>query len=114
MDMSKYVGNMFLKVDDVKAKGSIRVTITDVSEGRYGKPDLTFNDGTRLSVNATNGGLLARAYGMNSDDWIGKRIELVLGTIDYQGKPQEAVLVKPISPPIDAPPKPDLDDEIPF
>lgn len=117
MDMSKYVGNVFLKVDDIKASGPIRVKITDVSEGRFGKPDLTFDDGTRLSCNTTNGRVLARAYGMESDDWIDKQVELVVGEIEYDGKMNEAVLVKPISPSIEnkAPPKkPDFDDEIPF
>jgi len=105
MDMSKYIGNVFLKVDDIKASGPIRVKITDVSEGRFGKPDLTFDDGTRLSCN------------MDSDDWIDKQVELVVGEIEYDGKMNEAVLVKPISPPIEnkAPlKKPDFDDEIPF
>jgi hypothetical protein len=118
MNMSKYLGNAFLKVDDIKASGPIQVTITDVSEGRFGKPDLTFDDGTRLSCNGTNGRVLARAYGLESDDWVDKRVELVVGGIKYDGKMNEAILVKPISPAIEnkSPPKRggDLDDEIPF
>jgi hypothetical protein len=118
MDMSKYLGSVFLKVDDIKKTGPVQVTITDVSEGRFGKPDLTFDDGTCLSCNATNGRVLARAYGMDSDDWIDKRVELAVGEIKYDGKMNEAILVKPISPPIEnkAPPKRsnDIDDAIPF
>ena len=118
MDVTKYIGGLFLKVDDIKANGRARVKIVDVSKGRYDKPDLTFDDGTRLGCNATNGRALARAYGFDSDDWIDKEVELVVGEIQYQGKPQEAILVKPISPPIEnkKPPKPEpgLDDAIPF
>ena len=117
MDMSKYFGGVFLKVEDIKARGPIRLEIVDVSEGRYDKPDLSFEDGTRLSCNATNGRVLARAYGFDSDDWIDKEVELVVGEIQYQGKPQETVLIKPISPPIEnkAPPKrDDPNDHIPF
>ena len=117
MDMSKYMGNVFLKVDHVKASGPIRVRVTGISEGQYGKPDLAFDDGSQLSLNATNNRTLVRAYGFESGDWIGKEVELTLGEIQYQGELQEAILVKPISPPIEnkAPPKPDLDDdEIPF
>ena len=117
MDMSKYIGGLFLKVDDIKVNGSVRVRITDVSEGRFDKPDLTFDDGTRLSCNTTNGRVLTRAYGFESDDWIDKEVELVVGEIQYQGKPQEAILIKPISPPIEskAPPKcDDPNDSIPF
>jgi hypothetical protein len=39
---------------------------------------------------ASNG----RAYGANSDGWIGKQIQLELGQIQYQGKSQDAAIVK--------------------
>jgi hypothetical protein len=107
--MGKYVGNVFLKVDDIKANGPIRVKITDVSEGRFGKPDLRFDDGTQLSLNATNARVLAHAYGLESE--IDRQVELALGEVEYQGKPQEAILVKPVSP---SSKKPELDDEIPL
>jgi hypothetical protein len=38
-------------------------------------------------VNATNNRILMRAYGRNSDDWVGKEIELYLGEIEFQGTP---------------------------
>jgi len=118
MDVSKYVSSVFLKVGDIKANGPTQVKIIDVVEGRYGKLDLHFDDGTCLSCNATNGRALAKAYGFNSDDWIDKDVELVVGEIMYQGKPQEAILVKPISPPSENKKPPtrgdDMDDEIPY
>jgi hypothetical protein len=113
MRMNKFVGKMFLKVDDIKASGPTRKTITEVSEGNFDKADLTFNDGTLLSSNKPNCSVLAHAYGMESDDWIGKEIELYLGEITFGGEPQAVILVKPISPPI-APPKPGFGDEITF
>lgn len=116
MDMSKYVGGLFLKVDDIKASGPIRMRIVDVSEGRFDKPDLTFDDGSKLGCNATNGRVLAKAWGFDSDDWIDKEVELAVGETEYQGRTQETILIRPISPPVEnkAPPKPDLDDAIPF
>ena len=117
MDMSKYIGGLFLKVDDIKVNGPVRVRISDLSEGRFDKPGLTFDDGTRLSCNTTNGRVLTRAYGFESDDWIDKEVELVVGEIQYQGKPQEAILIKPISPPIESKAPPNCDDpndSIPF
>ena len=72
----------------------------------------------RWSVNATNNSVLVRAYGPNSDDWIGKELELFHGEIEYQGKMQEAVLVRPISPPLKrsakTKPKVEYDDQIEF
>src|SRR5262249_57941157 len=88
MDMSKYVGGLFLKVDDIKASGPIRMRIVDVSEGRFDKPDLTFDDGSKLGCNATNGRVLAKAWGFDSDDWIDKEVELAVGETEYQGRTQ--------------------------
>lgn len=124
MDITKYLGSAFLRVGDVKVNGPIRMVIESVTEGKFDKPDLTFDDGTRLSLNVTNTRTLARAYGTDGAGWIGKEIELYLGETEYEGKLQESILVKPISPSIEKrpPPKPkgesdkrgDLDDEIPF
>jgi hypothetical protein len=61
---------------------------------------------SRLSVNTTNAKILVRAFGPESESWIGKKIKLVLGTIDFRGEPQESVIVEP--------PKSDMDDAIPF
>jgi hypothetical protein len=121
MDMRKYSGTPFLKPDDVKA-GPLRVVIVDVTEGKFGRPDLEFSDGTKLSVNATNNRTLVTSYGDESDDWINKEIELSLGEVEYDGQMQETVVVKPISPPVEKKklPEPrksrsgDMDDEIAF
>jgi hypothetical protein len=43
---------------------------------------------------------LVRAYGPDSDDWVGKEIELYLGEVEYQKDFQPAVLVRPVSPSI--------------
>jgi hypothetical protein len=124
MDMSKYAGSKFLRVADVREHGPFKVKIVGVEIGEYDKPDITFDDGSRLSCNATNCGLLIRAYGAESDDWLNKQLELYVGEVDYKGQPTETILVKPISPPLEkkTPVKPnkrgnaggDLDDEIPF
>jgi hypothetical protein len=59
-----------------------------------------FESGAALSINATNNRILIRSFGPNSDDWIGKEIELFAGTVEFQGRPLDAVLVRPISPPL--------------
>jgi hypothetical protein len=62
MDMRKYSGEHFVKVDDVK-DGPIQGQIAVVKEGRFGKPDLALESGDVLSLNATNNQILMRAYG---------------------------------------------------
>ena len=125
MDMTKYSGQNFIKVDDVR-DGPIEGRIAGVKEGKFGKPDLFLDSGDVLSLNATNNKTLMKAYGKDSDLWTAKMIRLLLGEIEYQGSPHEAVIVEPISPTIkkketkEADSKPatkpvtDMNDEIPF
>jgi hypothetical protein len=118
--MKKYNTEYFIKVDDVR-DGPIEGQIAAVKEGKWDKPDIVLETGDALSLNATNRKALTRAYETESDFWIGKQIELFLGEVEYQRKKQEAVLVRPISPPLKAAKAnkaPDQDnspsDEIPF
>jgi hypothetical protein len=122
MDMRKFSGEHFVKVADVK-DGPIQGQIAVVKEGKYDKANIVLESGDVLSLNATNSQTLMRAYGTDSDYWIGKQIELFLGVIQYQGSDHEAVLVRPVSTPLKLadqkkpqkkPPKGDFDDENSF
>jgi hypothetical protein len=117
MDMRKFSSGRFYRLEDVR-DGPVTEAIAAVKMGKYDKPDLVFESGSMLSLNATNNAALVRAYGPNSDDWIEKEIELFQGEIEYQGKAQDAVLVRHVSPPLKPanrtkPKVPDFDDEIP-
>jgi hypothetical protein len=121
MDMSKYAGSSFIKVDDLVG-GPVQKVIASIEEGRYEKPVVTFEDGSKLSLNGTNVGTLIRAFGKNAEDWIGQRIEIYAGTLRYNGNDNPAVLVRALdvlptaarTPPKPQPPRDDLDDAIPF
>ena len=120
MDMRKYVGTNFVTVDDVR-DGPLQVQIAVVKEGKYNKANLVFETGETLGLNATNSKILVKAYGPDSDDWIGKEIKLVLGRVPYQGDEIESVIVEPISSPVAAADKAvaaeklgDFNDEIPY
>jgi hypothetical protein len=113
MDMRRFCGESFIKIADVRS-GPLQVW-----EGQYDRPDLVLETGEVLGLNATNNKILIRAYGPISEDWIGKDIELFLGQVEYQKKMQEAVIVRPISPPLKPvaqtkAPKTNFADEIPF
>lgn len=87
MDMTKYAGSTFIKVEDL-AGGSLRKTIADVEEGKFEKPVATFRDGPKLSLNKTNVRTLIRAFGEDSSDWIDQLVELYAGTVsDKNGEP---------------------------
>lgn len=121
MDMRKFAGSTFLKPADVE-RGPFRATIVAVEVGQFDKPVVTFSDGTKLSLNATNTRALCRASGSEDTAWIGQEVELFLGQLEYQGRMQDSVLMRPVSPATEknVPPKlrkrpgGDVDDEIPF
>jgi hypothetical protein len=120
MDMRKFSGETFVKLADVRDRPLLQ-TIAEIKTGKFEKPNLVFESGEALSLNASNNRILLRAYGPNSDDWVGKEIELYAGQVEFQGRPLDAVLVRPITPTPPPPKKPaakaavrDPDDTIPF
>jgi hypothetical protein len=122
MDMRKFSGSQFVKCADVRS-GPIRERIAGVEVGKFDKPNLLFESGAVLSVNATNNKTLVRAFARDSESWIGNDVQLFLGEIEYQGKPQEAVLLRTISeaesgkspaPKKATKVKPDFDDSVEF
>src|SRR5262249_5456777 len=87
---------------------------------KYDKVNAALDNGMTLSLNTTNTQTLGLAYGTNSDKWVEKEIELYVGEVEFQNKPQEAVLVRAISPPVPHKAQPkkklkdDLEDETPL
>ena len=75
IDMRKYGGEYYLTIPDVR-DGALQMPIVDVRDGKFDKPDLVFETGDVLSLNATNRKTLMRAYGPFSDTWLGKIVEL--------------------------------------
>jgi hypothetical protein len=98
-----------------------------VTEGGYQKLVLTFTNGLRFSLNVSNTTEMIKAFGSETDDWVGERVELYAGEALYQGKTVASVRVTALTREADEkkkPPKPkpkienskrgDMDDEIPF
>ncbi len=128
-----YGGN-FLKADDIKGKGDIRVQIEQISYGEYdGKKRAVLHFKGRdkvLPLNVTNANMLAEILGTDEmDEWEGKRITLYTARVDFQGKRVDAIRIKEAKAPAPAKsvPKPEpepeefdkeedfvSDDEIPF
>jgi hypothetical protein len=122
MKLSKYAGESYLKPEDFENGPEVK-TIKSVAEGRYHKPDATFTDHTKLSLNSTNVKALLKIFGdeIEGDALVGQRIELYKGRIKYDGRDQDAVRVRAVgSGPAPMPPAPpgdpdNLSDEpIPF
>ena len=126
MDASRFAGSGFLSLDDVKG-GPITAEIADVTEGGYKKLVLTFTNGLKFSLNVTNTTEMIKAFGAETDLWLGERVELHEGEAPYQDKMVPSVRLTPLMRETGAkkrppPPKPksknfrggDMDDEIVF
>jgi hypothetical protein len=140
MDMRQYAST-YIKPDNVR-DGPIQTRIVNVFESeQYHRPVLELENGSQFTLNETNANTLIKAWGHNSDDWIGQEVELLLGTYkDWRKDPPEeketvkicaispakAVAANGGAPTVSKPPLPapmsrpavpraqDFDDEIPF
>jgi hypothetical protein len=130
MDVRAFRKPRFLKVEDLKASGPRVDRIVGLKEGKFEKPELILESGDMIGSSATNLDTLARAYGYESELWSGHQIELYAGEGEFNKKPVEMVLIKPLSKAegaaeeaakpakkkvVKSPPtKPDFDDEVTF
>src|SRR5262245_18325965 len=97
MDIDKYSKDVYIKVDDL-VDGPRREKIVDVLDGKYDKPDVLFESGNKLGLNATNRRTLKRAYGRETNAWAGRVVELYIGEVRFNNESRESVLVRPITP----------------
>jgi hypothetical protein len=96
MDISGHIGSGFIKAEHLN--GPERHVIANVADGKFDRPDMELQDGRVLGLNATNMRTMAAAWGNETNDWIGKEIELYAGKTMYQGQERDSVLVRTISP----------------
>jgi hypothetical protein len=93
----------FLKaVEDVPADGKTPATITDTeatemktsSGATETKYVLYFAEMQKgLVLNVTNARTLARAFGDNTDDWVGNSVELVVREVEFSGRTVPAIRI---------------------
>ena len=86
-----------------------------VAEGEPSKPVLYFEEVAKgLVLNKTNGRIIERIVGSpETDEWIGKKIQLYTAMVEFKGDMVEAIRIK-LPPKKNAPPAEHLDDDIPF
>ena len=101
VDARKYASK-FVKPDNVR-DGAIQTRIINVFEDdRYGRLMLELETGSQFALNDGNTNALIKAWGHDTDNWIGQEIELFLGTYkDWKTDPpvdKETVKVRAISP----------------
>ena len=133
MDMRKYASG-FVRPDDVRDGPLLETIINVYISEKFECPVLTFESGNEFTLfnYSDNARAMKKAYGWESEDWLGHVVELSLGTyIDKKDNTEkETVVLTPKSSrdgtsnggpqrtdpaKLPAPPrKNDMDDEIPF
>ena len=97
MKMSEAFPSRFLKAQDVMGR-PVRATISgctleDLGDSR--KPALSFNGRSKqLIVNKTNGALLAAWFGDDTDQWLGREIEIYADKAPMQGRIVDCLRVR--------------------
>jgi hypothetical protein len=90
LDSRKFHGGKYLKADDLKGKGPVKVTISrvDAMEDKGAqKLYVEFaNSEKRLTLNTGNRTALEAAFGFDTDAWVGKGVVLTHDpSVRYQG-----------------------------
>jgi hypothetical protein len=93
----------FLKASDLQ--GQVRrvtiqqVSVEEIAQGEH-KPVIHFIDAPKpLVLNKTNGQLLGSLFGMETDAWGGKKIEIYSEKVAFQGRIVDAIRVRQLAPP---------------
>jgi hypothetical protein len=101
VDARKYASR-YIKPDNVR-DGPIETRILNAfEEERYGRLTLELESGSQFTLNDGNTNTLIKAWGHDTDTWIGLELALELGTYkDWRADPpeeKETVRVRAISP----------------
>ena len=106
-DYRKMFDENWTKAWDLDGRDVI-VTITGVTQGLLKsaekpsgsrKPVITLKGWPKpLALNKTNGAIIAGMYGVNTNDWKGKRITLYATTTSMGGKTVDCIRVRPGAP----------------
>lgn len=98
MELSSVFGGDSLKAADLQGTEPT-VTISRVEMKEFDKSNklvITFAGKKKVLIcNKTNANRIAYAYGTNTDHWIGQQIQLYVDLVDFQGKPTEAIRIRP-------------------
>jgi hypothetical protein len=102
MNMRGLIGSSLLNAEKLEAGVKYEKTITDVTKREFDdgiKPIVHFDDGTSVVLNATRGGVLAMAFGFESDNYIGRKIIIRQGDTTFGGKATKCIVFEIIGNP---------------
>ncbi len=103
MNIDAAFPSKYLKAHDLLGK-TVRLKIAGITVEKLGedlRPIISFSGTDKtLVVNKTNANRISAVYGRETDDWIGKDIEVYPDQVEFQGRMVEAIRVRvPAKPP---------------
>src|SRR5262245_3143482 len=72
--------------------------VAEVVRGQYQKWVLEFEDGKKRGLSKSNLKDMARAYGAETNAWVGKEVKLVVGELKVGGELKPSIMLTPVSP----------------
>ncbi len=102
MNIDSAFPSRYLKAGDLGGK-TVRLKITGMSIEAVGKekenrPVLSFNGTEKtLVLNKTNANTITTLYGRETDNWIGKDIDLYAAQVEFQGQIGPALRVRGVA-----------------
>jgi len=102
MELSEVFPSETLKAADLQGNEPIvTIATVDLKDFDNGKKLIITFVGKKKSLvcNKTNANRIAFMHGTNTDNWIGKKIQLFTDLVDFQGKTVEAIRVRPVKVP---------------
>lgn len=100
MNINEAFPSKYLKAADLE-EGGKHVTITSVVEEEVGRdremrPIMYFEGEEKgIVLNKTNATNIAKMYGYETEDWVGKRVLLGTAWVDFQGQSTESIRIYP-------------------
>ncbi len=100
MNINEAFPSKYLKASDIPEEGQT-VVIASIDEEEVGKdkevrPVLYFEGEDKgIILNKTNATNISKLYGYETDDWIGKKVQLGTAWVDFQGQSVEAIRIYP-------------------
>lgn len=98
MKVSQVFSGEYLKAADLQgAEPTVVIANVELKEFDDGNKFLiTFQNKKKgLVANKTNASRIAMLYGDETEDWVGKEVVLYTEIVDFQGKPTEAIRIRP-------------------
>lgn len=105
VDINEIFGETLKAVDLKGAEPTVTIAKVEVKEfdGKR-KLAVSFVGKKKILVcNTTNARRIAMGHGSETEHWVGKKIQLYTDIVDFQGRPTEAIRVRPVKAPAPQP-----------